>query len=241
MLTFNQVDKYAKHHHILKGISLEIASGEAIGIVGPNGAGKSTFLKLAASVLFPDHGQIHFQGEPYIKSLKTLRQHIGYIPQNIALFEELSVKDQLTFWKKAAKKKGSRVFIDEMIHVLGLDQVMSKKVRELSGGWKRKVNVATGLLHDPDIILLDEPTAGMDLAAKHDLLKWLNQLHQHGKTILIISHDWNVINRLCNRILIFQDGQLRFDGRTEDVQAFNSTLREETDQELKKILAEQNL
>ncbi|TCT18003.1 ABC-2 type transport system ATP-binding protein [Melghiribacillus thermohalophilus] len=241
MIYFEQVNHYYKHLHTLKDISVEIGAGESIGIIGPNGAGKSTFLKIMASVLQPREGQVYYEGEPYTACIKRLRKNLGYIPQQIALFEELSVQDQLKFWEKAAKRRPCKTFMQEMKDVLGLEQVMNQKVRELSGGWKRKVNVASGLLHDPDIILLDEPTAGMDLAAKHDLLLWLKHLHDKGKTITIISHDWSVISRLCSRVLIFQDGQLRFDGGMDELRSFQTTLSEERDQELKKILDERTV
>ncbi len=226
-----------KKKRIIKNVSVQINKGESIGIVGPNGAGKSTFLKILASVLKPDSGTVFYNGVPYSKNVQDLRKQIGYIPQEIALFEELTVKDQIHFWKKAAKNMGSPTYILEMLHALGLHHVYHQKVKALSGGWKRKLNVCAGMLHNPDIILLDEPTAGVDLAAKDDLLTWLKSLHKSGKTIILISHEWDVINYLSDSIFVLQNGEILFEGPSEQLDQFEKDqLDLEENQELIKIL-----
>jgi ABC-2 type transport system ATP-binding protein len=242
LITFNKVEKKIKSKSILRDISLEINQGDAIGIVGPNGAGKTTFLKLLATVLKPNSGDILFNEIPYHKSIRTVRREIGYIPQEIALFEELSVKDQIIFWKKATKGNPSKQYLEAMFDSLGLHSVLDKKVKDLSGGWKRKLNVCAGLLHDPSIILLDEPTVGVDLAAKDDLLHWLKSLQKNEKTLILISHDWDVINHLCDKLVILQDGEVIYYDSIQQVSIFEEKyLTREKDIELKKILRQRSI
>jgi ABC-2 type transport system ATP-binding protein len=242
LITFNKVVKKIKRKPILKNISLKINQGDAIGIVGPNGAGKTTFLKLLATVLKPNSGDILYNGIPYQKSIRTIRGEMGYIPQEIALFEELSVKDQIAFWQKATKGKPSKQYLADMFASLGLHAVLDKKVKDLSGGWKRKLNVCAGLLHDPSIILLDEPTVGVDLAAKDDLLHWLKELHQNGKTLILISHDWDVINHLCDKLVILQEGEVIYYDSVQHVSLFEEEyLSRDKDIELKKILRQRSI
>jgi ABC-2 type transport system ATP-binding protein len=236
VIAAEHIYKKIKKQNVLKDISIQLGEGEAIGIVGPNGAGKTTFLRLIASVIKPDQGTMYYNGQPYVQCIQTLRQKIGYIPQEIALFEDLTVKDQIKFWQKATKKKASQEYIETMLNALGLHQVMNKRVKNLSGGWMRKLNVCVGMIHDPDIILLDEPTVGVDLAAKDDLLNWLKTLHQMGKTIVLISHEWDVINFLCEKLMIMKSGEIAFYDIFDKVEEYEKTLHMQEDEELIKIL-----
>ncbi|MRG86856.1 ABC transporter ATP-binding protein [Salinibacillus xinjiangensis] len=237
MILLDQVGKEIKKKHILKSVSTQINQGESIGIVGPNGAGKSTFIKLIATIIKPDTGRILYKGNPIEKSVKAFRKQVGYIPQDIALFEDFTVKEQLSFWKSAVQLSVSDDYVQNMMASLDLHSVEHQKVKELSGGWKRKVNVCVGMLHNPDILLLDEPTAGVDLAAKDDLIQWLTSLHHAGKTLLIISHDWDVINRLCEKAMVFQQGELIFHDQLDRLNDIEQNLRlDHNHQELVKIL-----
>ncbi|MCP8615322.1 ABC transporter ATP-binding protein [Salirhabdus salicampi] len=235
LIKVDRIEKNVKAKQIICNISTEIHRGDAIGIVGPNGAGKTTFLKLIASVIKPDSGSIYFRGESYQQQVKALRATLGYVPQDIALFEDLTVKEQLQFWRKAAPRTSSKQFVQQVIHLLGLEEVFHKKVKQLSGGWQRKTSLCAGLIHDPDIILLDEPTAGVDLAAKDDLIRLLQSLNKQGKTVILISHEWDVIDRLCKRIFILKEGRLLFDKGIHGLPAFAQTLNEDNG-ELRKIL-----
>nr|WP_102027905.1 ABC transporter ATP-binding protein [Salirhabdus sp. Marseille-P4669] len=236
MIELKNVEKKLKRKSIIKDISMQIQDGDGIGIVGPNGAGKSTLLKLIATVLKPDQGTIFYNETPYGKAIRDIRQHIGYIPQDIALFEDLTVKDQISFWKKATKKKASYSYVEEMVTSLDLHSVYNQKVKALSGGWKRKLNVCAGMLHDPDVILLDEPTVGVDLAAKDDLLHWLKNLQKNGKTVVLISHEWDVINFICEKIVVVKDGKLLFNDVKENLHHFEQQLTADENEELIKIL-----
>lgn len=207
MITLNGVSKKYRSNTVLHPVSMTIEEGKSIGIIGPNGAGKSTFLKLIASLEKPSNGTLLFNGVPYSKNVKSLRKSIGYIPQDIALYEELTVKEQIAFWKRVSLAKPDPSFLDHMIRTLRLDEVYKQRVDRLSGGWRRKVNLLVGFMSNPSICLLDEPTAGIDLAAKEDILAWLQSLQNQGKTLLYISHDWYELDQLSDEYLLFANGR----------------------------------
>lgn len=238
MLRLEHVSKTYKKKKVLDDITLSIERGQSIGVIGPNGAGKSTFLRILSSMERTDEGSLYFEGIPYRQSVQSLRQQIGYIPQEVALYEELTVHEQIKFWGKLTKIKPSASFQDQMITMLGLEDVMNERVDRLSGGWRRKMNLCIGMLHNPSICLLDEPTAGIDLAAKEDILSWLNYLHHQGTTILCISHDWLELERLSEDYLIFNDGKLLLEGNQEKLRTFKQQLKSDDpkDKELQKIL-----
>ncbi|WP_082233082.1 ABC transporter ATP-binding protein [Halobacillus massiliensis] len=215
MIEFKEVSKKYKRKQVLDPFSLTIREGSSVGIIGPNGAGKSTFLKLAASIERPSNGEITFSGTPYKKSISRVRKAIGYVPQDIALYEELTVKEQISFWSSLEKQKTDENFLAKMIETLRLHEVFGERVERLSGGWRRKVNLCVGLLRNPSVCMLDEPTAGVDLAAKEDIIDWLKQLHQEGKTLLYISHDWYELKKLSNEFLLFADRKPIFQGSEE--------------------------
>lgn len=207
MIHLEKVSKIYNSKTVLHPVSMTIEQGKSIGVIGPNGAGKSTFLKLIASLEKPSSGSLSFNGVPYNKNVKSLRKRIGYIPQDIALYEELTVKEQISFWKRVSLEKPDPSFLEEMIRTLRLDEVYKQRVDRLSGGWRRKVNLLVGFMNNPSICLLDEPTAGIDLAAKEDILMWLQSLHDQGKTLLYISHDWYELNQLSEEYLLFANGR----------------------------------
>lgn len=224
MIRFEKVQKNYGKKTILKDFSVSIDKGESIGVIGPNGAGKSTFLKIAASVQKPDKGIVFYDDVPLKKLIKTYRQDIGYIPQDIALYEELTVREQIKFWKSVTNNKVNESYLSQMISMLHLDQVMEQRVRNLSGGWKRKVNLCVGMLHEPPIIMLDEPTVGIDIAAKADIINWLKVLNDLGTTVIYISHDWHELKQLSNRVFIIDQGQIAYEGSMEGLEDFEREL-----------------
>ncbi|WP_017187831.1 ABC transporter ATP-binding protein [Alkalibacillus haloalkaliphilus] len=199
MLQLNNITYKKKNKMILNGISAEVKQGDSICLFGPNGAGKSTLLKVMAGLIEPNKG-VYKQGNFTSKP-------VGYIPQQLALFPNMTVKDHLSFYKKMTKQK-DREFIEAMLNALSLNEIKKKKVEELSGGMARKLNLAVGLIHKPDIIFLDEAFVGVDLAAKHDMLRWLSLLNEDGVTIVFITHDWHVIHHLAKTLWVLEDGQM---------------------------------
>ncbi|QHE51223.1 ABC transporter ATP-binding protein [Pontibacillus sp. HMF3514] len=238
MIQLENVSKTYKSKTVLHPVSMNIEEGKSIGIIGPNGAGKSTFLKLVASLEKPTDGTLSFNGVPYRKNVKNLRKHIGYIPQDIALYEELTVKEQISFWKRVSLEKPDPSFIKQMIRTLRLDEVYKQRVDRLSGGWRRKVNLLVGFMNNPSICLLDEPTAGIDLAAKEDILTWLQSFHNQGKTLLYISHDWYELNQLSDEYLLFAKGRPIVRATREELLREKDLIMEQypEEQELQNIL-----
>lgn len=207
MIHFDKVSKQYKSNQVLSPFSLTIEKGQSFGIIGPNGAGKSTFLKLLASLEKPTDGTIYYQDVPYAKAVKKLRDEIGYVPQDIALYDELTVKEQLAFWRRISRRKPDKAFMEKMIQTLRLQEVYHQRVSKLSGGWRRKVNLCVGFMNNPSICLLDEPTAGIDLAAKEDIFSWLTSLRDEGRTIIYISHDWYELKQLSEEYMLFAKGK----------------------------------
>src|SRR5690625_4602237 len=190
MLQVTDLSKNYGANTILDEISFSIAAGEIIGLVGENGAGKSTLLHIL---------------ETLQKHKKEIRKQIGYVPQDIAVWEEFSVEENMIFFEKLAWKKKNK----EQLKQLCLDMKLEKwkePVRTLSGGMKRKLNLAISLIHDPQILLLDEPTVGIDLKSRKEIGTYLQeQSLRENKTIIYTSHDMDEINQLCHRVMCIGD------------------------------------
>ncbi|RPF50132.1 ABC transporter ATP-binding protein [Aquisalibacillus elongatus] len=199
MLNLQDVTYKKRGKYLLSGINGHVKLGDCITLFGPNGAGKSTLLKIMAGLVKPTKGKCQIES--------SSKNPIGYVPQQVALFEGLTVKDQLAYYQKITKQK-SDTFLNDMIQSLGIEDILHKRIEQLSGGMQRKVNLAVGMIHQPEILLLDEAFVGVDLAAKYDMLSWLNQLNQQGTTIVFITHDWYIINSLKPTMWVLDEGQL---------------------------------
>lgn len=199
MLILEKINYKKKSHFLLNDVSGRIERGDSVTIFGPNGAGKSTLMQIMAGILKPTKGK---------RQLATVKNNpIGYVPQQLALFDRLTVKEHLLFYEKITKQKNVD-YIEEMIEVLELKPIMKKRIDKLSGGMKRKVNLAVGIIHQPEIIFLDEAFVGVDLAAKFDMINWLRRLNERGVTIVFVTHDWNVIHKLAKNMWILDNGRL---------------------------------
>ncbi|MFG6116350.1 ABC transporter ATP-binding protein [Halobacillus sp. MO56] len=217
MIRTEALEKHYKQKLILHELSWHITAGESVGITGPNGAGKTTFLKLLATIEKPTGGGLFFEEKPYSTQVKRIRKRIGYIPQEISLFEGLKVKEQINAWRKLSAQAIDEAHVKKMMEVLRLHEVMEQRSDDLSGGWKRKLHLCIGLLHKPEICLLDEPTAGIDMAAKVEIIDWLKRLNDSGMTMIYISHDWYELEQLSKRLLLMDEGNIVFDGVKEEL------------------------
>ncbi|WP_051189065.1 ABC transporter ATP-binding protein [Halalkalibacillus halophilus] len=225
MLNVDNVTYTYKRKIILDQINSTVGYGDSVCIFGPNGAGKSTLLKIMAGLLKANEGTCTLNN-------RTRSNPIGYIPQDIALHDELTVQENVNLYMKLTKTRQTE-FIRDMLSALHLDQVKKKKVKHLSGGNKRKVNLAVGMVHQPSIVFLDEAFVGVDLAAKYDMLTWLKELNTKGMTFVFVSHDWNVIEQLASSMWILQDGKLlattnmnRLEETIEKVSPLDRSLRQ---------------
>ncbi|MCQ6277092.1 ABC transporter ATP-binding protein [Bacillus sp. V3B] len=216
MIHMKNIDKKYGKYQLLKGVSLDIHEGEIFGLLGENGAGKSTLVSILATVLKPSAGSVVMKGLDLSKHKKQIRQMIGFVPQEIALWEEFTVKENFHFWSRFVSVKPSEEKLLELCEAVSLRDKWNEKVSNLSGGMKRKLNIAVALIHDPAILLMDEPTVGIDLQSKLEINQYMKKMAQQGKTIVYITHDIHEMIHLCDRVGVLSKGGIRFVGTLEE-------------------------
>ncbi|WP_332646560.1 ABC transporter ATP-binding protein [Lysinibacillus sp. 54212] len=187
---------------VVQDISLNVQPGEVVGLVGENGAGKSTLLNTLATITKPASGSILLNGLSYEKDVSDCRRMIGYVPQELSVWDHLSVKDNMRFFEKLSWKSRGIEECRQLCLDMSLEQ-WEEPAASLSGGMKRKLNLAISLIHDPQLILLDEPTVGIDLKSKTEIGQYLVQLaKKENKMIVYTSHDMDEIISCCDRVYI---------------------------------------
>jgi ABC-2 type transport system ATP-binding protein len=191
-------------------VSLQAGAGETIGLLGPNGAGKTTTVSIIAGLLRPDSGEVRIQGRPLGGDTDPLKWKLGLVPQELALYDELSALENLSLFAALYNLSGSqaRKAIGEAMELVGLADRINDRVKTYSGGMKRRLNLAATLLHDPQILLLDEPTVGVDPQSRNAIFDNLEMLKQHGKTLVYTTHYMEEAERLCDRIIIIDHGKV---------------------------------
>jgi len=194
----------------VNGIDLEIKKGEFYGLLGPNGAGKSTTINSITSLVKPSNGSIEIFGKNIEEDFRFARSKVGIAHQEVSQDWFFPIEQLLYFQAGfyGILRNESKERIEYLLNKLGLFKHRSKKMRELSGGMKRRLQIAKALVHDPDIIILDEPTAGVDVELRHDLWSYLQELHSEGKTILLTTHYIDEAELLCEKVGIIDKGKL---------------------------------
>jgi len=194
----------------IDGINLRAGKGETIGLLGPNGAGKTTTVSIIAGLLRADSGEVLIDGNPLRGDTDPIKRQIGLVPQDMALYDELSALDNLVFFAALYELRGPKAkqAIRSALELVGLANRARDKVRTFSGGMKRRLNLAAALLHDPQILLLDEPTVGVDPQSRHAIFDNLETLKQRGKTLVYTTHYMEEAERLCDRIIIIDHGKV---------------------------------
>ncbi|WP_121605458.1 ABC transporter ATP-binding protein [Virgibacillus sp. Bac332] len=201
MLHIDNLTKYYNKKQIFKDLTFSVEKGEIIGLVGENGAGKSTLLSILATLQTPSAGTLTLNDLSYDSDWKKIRKQIGYVPQEIAIWDEFTVRENMLFFEKLSWVKKTEEELRQLCLEMKLDQ-WNEPAHTLSGGMKRKLNMAISLIHDPTIILLDEPTVGIDLKSKKEIGSYMEkQAKTDEKTIIYISHDMDEIKSLCTRII----------------------------------------
>ncbi|MBY7143202.1 ABC transporter ATP-binding protein [Virgibacillus sp. NKC19-3] len=201
MLNVNTLSKTYGKKSILKNISFAAKEGEIIGLVGENGAGKSTLLHIIATLQKPTNGSLCLYDMPYHKHKKDIRKQIGFVPQDIAIWDEFTVEENMVFFEKLSWKKKAKNELNQICLDMKLNK-WKEPVKALSGGMKRKLNLAISLIHDPTLLLLDEPTVGIDLKSRKEIGAYLNKLAlEKGTLIIYTSHDMDEIISLCDRVI----------------------------------------
>ena len=194
----------------LNSVSFPIERGDKLGIFGPNGAGKTTLISIVCGIISQSEGAVEFKDGEKIIDLRSMLYRIGYVPQDFSFYPELTPYQNLMYfgalygiYKSDLKQK-----IEQLLSVLGLSHVTHKKVGKFSGGMKRRVNLAIGIINDPDILFLDEPTVGVDVQSKNAIMTYLEELNKSGTTIVYTSHHMNEGQEFCNRIVLLDKGKL---------------------------------
>lgn len=201
MLKISQVSKSYGKKQILDKIEFAVEPGRIIGLVGENGAGKSTLLSILATLQKPTNGDIHLFNLNYKKDKKEIRKQIGFVPQDIAVWEELSVRDNMKFFEELSWVKKSELELKQLCLEMKLEK-WHEPVKTLSGGMKRKLNLAISFIHEPALLLLDEPTAGIDLKSRMEIGEYLKiQATEKQKMIIYTSHDMEEIRSLCDTVV----------------------------------------
>ena len=200
--------------HALNGVDIKINEGEFFGLLGPNGAGKTSTINILTGLVFRDKGSTEVFGKDTVNDYRFTRSKIGIAAQEFSVDWFFPIEKLLFFQAGyyGIKKKDAKPTIDKLLARLGLEKKKDARLRQLSGGMKRRFQLAKALVHDPDIIILDEPTAGVDVELRRDLWQYLRDLHYKGKTILLTTHYIEEAELLCDNVAIIDEGKILKEG-----------------------------
>lgn len=204
---------------VLENLSFDIYKGEIFGLLGPNGAGKSTFISILTTLLKPTSGDVLIDSFSAVKQSDRVKAGIGYVPQDIALYPMLSGLDNLNFWAGIYSLKGQekRRRVKEALSVVKLEDRARDRVSEYSGGMKRRLNIAVALLHRPELLVMDEPTVGVDIQSRRYIFEAVEKLKAQGCTVVFTSHNVSEMEELCDRIAILDRGRIKALGTVKDL------------------------
>ena len=207
------------------GLSLRIPRGQVLGLLGPNGSGKTTTISCLLQLLTYDKGSIRVFGEPMTPTAYGLKRRIGVVPQEVAVFDELTVAENIdAFCALYVRDRAERRrLVAEAIAFVGLEKFVKFKPKKLSGGLLRRLNIACGIAHGPDLIIFDEPTVAVDPQSRNAILDGIKRLNEHGATILYTSHYMEEVEQLCDRIVIMDRGQQVASGTSDELKAMIGT------------------
>jgi ABC-2 type transport system ATP-binding protein len=203
----------------VRAVSFTIAEGETYGLLGPNGAGKTTTISMVCGLLEPDAGEVTVVGRPLTTRSVAAKAALGYVPQELAIYPDLSARENLRFFARlyglAPDAAGARV--DEVLAVIGLTDRADEQTKNFSGGMQRRLNIGIGLLHRPRLLILDEPTVGVDPQSRNAILESVERLSGEGMAVLYTTHYMEEAERLCDRIGIVDLGELKAEGTRHEL------------------------
>ena len=213
MLTIKNLRKSFGALVAVDDVSFSVEQGQLVGLLGPNGAGKTTTVSMIAGLVTPERGEVLIAGHRLSGDTDPAKRRIGLVPQDLALYDELSARDNLRFFGALYSLTGRALddAIAAAVDLVGLGDRVRDRVKTFSGGMKRRLNLAAGLLHDPDILLLDEPTVGVDPQSRNAIFDNLETLRRRGKALIYTTHYMEEVERLADRIVIIDHGSVAAD------------------------------
>lgn len=218
-IEFTEVRKRYGGKNVVNGLTFDVRPGECFGLLGPNGAGKTTTLKMLLGMTSPDSGTIRLVGEPVPARARFARQRVGVVPQFDNLDPDFTVRENLLVFGRYFGLTGARMaaLVPSLLEFARLESKADARVGELSGGMKRRLTLARALVNDPDVLVMDEPTTGLDPQARHLIWERLRSLLARGKTILLTTHFMEEAERLCDRLCVIEEGHKIAEGRPHDL------------------------
>lgn len=225
MLETENLKKVFKGKTAVEGVSLYLDKGESVGLLGPNGAGKSTTISMISTLSKPTMGDVRLNGRSVIKDPGRMRNVLGVVPQEIALYEELSAYENLKFFGRIYGLSGTALeeAIQRVLEMVGLKERQKEIVKTYSGGMQRRVNIAAAMMHEPEVLIMDEPTVGIDPQSRSYILEMVRRLNQEkGMTVLYTSHYMEEVERLCDRVYIMDHGNIIASGTKDELKSILS-------------------
>ncbi|MGA9228127.1 MAG: ABC transporter ATP-binding protein [Mesobacillus sp.] len=210
MLEVKALKKSYGKQEVVKNVSFTIKKGEAFGLLGPNGAGKSTTISMICGLVQYDQGEVLVANQSVKKAPMFIKKKIGVVPQEIALYPTMTAKDNLLFWGKMYGLTGAQAKkrAGEVLEIVGLKDREKDRIETFSGGMKRRINIGAALMHEPELLIMDEPTVGIDPQSRNHILETVKALNEKGMTIIYTSHYMEEVEFLCNRVGIMDHGEV---------------------------------
>jgi len=216
LVAVRDVTKRYGHLIAIESLDLNLCAGEVFGLVGANGGGKTTTLRILAGILKPDRGRGHVLGLDLTNEASEIRKHIGYMSQRLSLYSDLTVHQNLRFRADVYGVQNPGVTVANAIREFELEPFAQARARQLSGGWARKLQLAAALIHSPKLIFLDEPTAGLDAASRHEVWRRIDRMAAQGAGVIVSSHDLAEAER-CSRAALLSEGRVVAAGTPEEI------------------------
>jgi sodium transport system ATP-binding protein len=205
----------------VKDVSFRAEKRKILGLLGPNGAGKTTLLRMLSTALKPSEGTAKFDNVDIVENPLEVRRKIGFLSDNTGLYGRLTAREMIEYYGKLHGMEGTKLRsrMNELFSLLGITDFADKRNDALSSGMKQKVSIARTLIHDPEVIMFDEPTTGLDVAAAEAILEFIVSCKEKGKTVLFCTHHMHEVDRLCDSVVVLNKGRLCFEGSVENMRS----------------------
>ena len=217
IIEIKNLEKSYKSNKVIKDVSFEVLKGEILCILGPNGAGKSTTINILTGVLAYDRGELFYKGRKIKKNDKEFKEKLGVVPQDIALYEDISAEQNIKFFSSLYGLRGNELEerTKETLEFAGLSEKAKDKVSTFSGGMKRRLNIACSISHNPELLIMDEPTVGIDPQSRNHILASVEKMREKGMTIIYTTHYMEEVEEISTRIIIMDKGEIIASGTKE--------------------------